>query len=274
MLRVRGLVWVAWVVACSAGCAPGSSPQDREFQLRRAEQEREALRQQLAGEQAKFAACQKRAEATEAELGTSRAEVGHLNDRLNDLGQRDRELQAVLEQLKSRELKRPALPVSPLPAATDEALQALVRKFGDRVWYDQGRGALSFANDRLFDSGSDSVRADAHAALHELARVLAGPELAEFEVIVVGHTDATPITKPETVAQHPTNWHLSVHRAIAVKDVLVKAGLPAERLGVMGYADNRPVGADPAKNRRVEVFVVRKGGIEAFQAVQPAGKKK
>ena len=106
-----------------------------------------------------------------------------------------------------------------------------------------------------------------------MARILASSELAEFEAIVIGHTDATPITKPETLEKHPTNWHLSVHRAIAVKDVLVKAGLPATRLGVMGYADNRPVGDNPAQNRRVEVFVVRRGGVQPFQPVAPVRSK-
>jgi chemotaxis protein MotB len=268
-------VW-AWTVSALiwGGCAPGTSPQEREFQLRKTEQERNTLRQQLAGEKAKVAACQQRSQATEGELNTCRAEVGHLNDRLADMTNRDDAIQAQLQKLSNPELNRPTVPLSPLPAATDEALQGLARKFGDRVWYDRGRGALSFANDRLFDSGSDSVRADAHAALHELAGVLRAPELADYEVIVVGHTDATPITKAETLAKHPTNWHLSVHRAIAVKDVLVKAGLPAERLGVMGYAENRPIGDDPARNRRVEVFVVRKGGVEPLAPVQAAGKKK
>jgi chemotaxis protein MotB len=264
-LCIVGALW-------SAGCTPDNQ-QDREFQLRRLEQERDTLKQQFASEQAKAVACQKQAQATEGELGTNRAEIGHLNDRLSELTKRNQEMQAVFDQLKNRELKRPALPASPLPAATDEALQALVTKFGDRVWYDRGRGALSFANDRLFDSGSDTVRADAHASLHELAKMLASPELAEYEVIVVGHTDSAPITKPETVAQHPTNWHLSVHRAIAVKDVLVKAGLPAARLAVMGYADNRPLGDDPAKNRRVEVFVVRKGAVQTFEPVVRGPKK-
>jgi chemotaxis protein MotB len=267
-------VWAWTVLVVCWGCAPGPSPQEREFQLRKTEQERDALRQQLAGERAKVAACQQHTQAMEGELNTCRAEVGHLNDRMADVTQRDQAIQAQLDKLSSPELKRPSVPLSPLPPATDEALQGLANKFGDRVWYDRGRGALSFANDRLFDSGSDTVRADAHAALHELAGILRAPELADYEVIVVGHTDAAPITKAETLAQHPTNWHLSVHRAIAVKDVLVKAGLPESRLGVMGYTANRPISDDPARNRRVEVFVVRKGGVEALAPVQAPGKKK
>lgn len=272
-MRATMLVWAGAILALS-GCAAPDKQRDTEFQLHKAEEEREALRLQLGGERARSAALQKRAEADEADLVTSRAEVGALHEQAERLNQRIKELQVPLEQMKTRELTRPSVPASPLPPKTDEALQALAGKFGDRVWYERGRGAISFANDRLFDPGSDAVRADAHAALHELAGVLATPELADYEVIVVGHTDSSPITKPETLAQHPTNWHLSVHRAIAVKDVLVKAGLPVERLGVMGYADNRPVATDPARNRRVEVFIVREGGVQAFQPVLPGGARK
>jgi chemotaxis protein MotB len=273
MRTLSVLAWAVFAVVW-AGCARGTSPQEREFRLRKTEQERDALRQQLGGERAKVAACQQRTQAIEGELNTCRAEVGHLNDRLGDMTKRDEAIQAQLAKLANPDLKRPTVPLSPLPAATDAALQGLVGKYGDRVWYDRARGALSFANDRLFDSGSDAVRADAHAALHELAGILRAPELADYEVIVVGHTDAAPITKPETLARHPTNWHLSVHRAIAVKDVLVKGGLPASRLGVMGYAENRPISEDPARNRRVEVFVVRKGGVEPRAPVQKVGKEK
>ena len=251
------------------GCAAPDKQRDTEFQLHKLEQERDALRAQLGSEQAKGIALQKRADSSATELSATRAEVGTLREQVERLSQRLKELQVPLEQLKTRPLKRPAVAASPLPPKTDEALQALAGKFGDRVWYEQGRGAMSFANDRLFDSGSDVVRADAQAALRELAGVLVAPDLAEYEVIVVGHTDSLPISKPETLAQHPTNWHLFVHRAIAVKDVLVKSGLPAGRLGVMGYADNRPVGSDPARNRRVEVFIVREGGVQPFAPVRP-----
>jgi len=272
-LRATILVW-AGVLLAIGGCAAPDKQRDAEFQLHTAEEERDALRQQLGSERARSAALQKRAEADEVDLSATRAEVGAQREQVERLSQRIKELQAPLEQMKSRELTRPAVPASPLPPKTDETLQALAEKFGDRVWYDRGRGAVSFANDRLFDPGSDVVRADAHAALRELASALAASELAEYEIIVVGHTDALPISKPETLAQHPTNWHLSVHRAIAVKDVLVKGGLPAARLGVMGYADNRPIGNDPARNRRVEVFIVREGGVQAFQPVLPGSARK
>ena len=59
-----------------------------------------------------------------------------------------------------------------------------------------------------------------------------------------------------------------MHRAIVVKDVLVKAGLPAQRLAVMGYGPYRPVSDDRSRNRRVELFLVRTGEVQTFAPVQ------
>lgn len=267
---LAGLLAIAYV----SGCAPAGEKRDPEFQARKLEQERDMLRQQVTSEQAKNVALQKRLETQDEDLKTTRAQVAALNDHLEKINKDYADVQAKLKALDTRELKRPTISASPLPGAADQALQNLAAKFGDRLWYERGRGAVSFANDRLFDSGSDVVRTDAQAALYDLAHVLAEPDLAEYEVIVVGHTDSAPITKPETLAQHSSNWHLSVHRAIAVKDVLVKGGLPVGRLGVMGYADNRPVGDNPAQNRRVEVFVVRKGGVQPFEPIVPGAKRR
>ena len=36
----------------------------------------------------------------------------------------------------------------------------------------------------------------------------------------------------------------------------------------MGYADKRPLGDDAAKNRRVEIFIVPQGGVQAFEPVR------
>jgi len=271
MPRTCWLLGVALGVTLAAGCAPSAQQRDTEFRLHKAEQERDGLQRGLSEEQARNAALQKRLEVAEAEVRTTQAQLASLQELNTKLAKAQDSLQSIVEETKGRAVKRPDIAASPLPDPTDEALQALVGRFRERLWYDRGRGAVSFANDRLFDSGSDAVRADAQASLNELAGILARPELADYEVIVVGHTDATPITKAETLAKHPSNWHLSVHRAIAVKDMLVKAGLPAARLGVMGYADNRPVGGDPAQNRRVEVFIVRKGGVQPFDSVTPGG---
>ena len=269
MLRTCILMGAGLLAVLGVGCA-GGEKRDPEFELRKAEQEKSVLTQRLTDEQAKSVALQKRIEVEQTEWQLNRNKVASLRDELTTLTQRYDELKKIIDERKNRPLDRPAVPAAALPDELDQALQKLAGKYADRVWYDRSRGAVSFANDRLFDAGSDVVRAEALPGLQELAGVLTKAPADEFELIVVGHTDETPISKPETLAKHPSNWHLSVHRAIAVQQVLMKAGLPASRFGVMGYAEYRPVGTDPAQNRRVEVFVARNGGAQPLAPVRPA----
>lgn len=251
------------------GCAAEQRQRELEFELRKVTEQRDDLAARLAQSDARGTELTRQLAHAEDTLNTARAEVGSLSSRIRDL-ERDKEDLAVLVQQQAvAELARPAVPTSTLPPVIDNALAAFVQRFSGRVAYDPGRGAVSFANDRLFDAGSAEVRSDAGAPLTELAGLLALRELEGYEAIVVGHTDNSPITRPETLAKHPTNWHLSVHRAIAVKDLLVNAGAPASRVGVMGYADQRPVSSDPAQNRRIEVFVIPQGGLRPFEAVRP-----
>ena len=54
--------------------------------------------------------------------------------------------------------------------------------------------------------------------------------------------------------------HLSAHRAIAVRNVLGNAGVPWERMSVMGWGEYRPAvpnnpSTGTAANRRVEIFL-------------------
>lgn len=269
MSRTGVLIVIGLTAICLGGCAPVGEVRDLEFQLRRAEDQRDTAQQRLAGEQARLAKLQGQIEAERRDSTEARATVTRLNARVRELTRNYDELAAVIDELRNRPLARPAVPPSPLPSEIDDALSAYAGQLPNRVWYERERAGLSFANDRLFETGSDVVRADAHAALHELAAILT-PLADEYEITVVGHTDDVPITKPETKQQHPSNWHLSVHRAIAVQQVLIKAGLPAERLGVMGYAQYRPVGDDRARNRRVEIFIVRQGAIEPLHPVRRA----
>jgi chemotaxis protein MotB len=250
------------------GCV---SAQQREtaFRLEKAETERDTTEVALRDERARAAALADHLASAERRATAAQAETAALREQSQALQKQRDEAVALIEQRANAPLARPAAPASILPADFDDALRAFAVKFQHRVWYDRSRGALSFANDQLFDSGSDVVLADAQASLHELAAVVNRALPSDFELIVVGHTDDTPITKPETLTQHASNWHLSVHRAIAVKDVLVKAGVPDERFGVMGYGAERPIGSDRARNRRVEIFFVRKGDVRSFAPVKP-----
>ncbi|MBU0640794.1 MAG: OmpA family protein [Planctomycetes bacterium] len=256
-------------VILTAGCVPADQHREVQFRLQQVTGERDALRQALDDERARTAALEVRvAEKTRA-CDTAQAETSTLKAHGQRLAQSNAELLKIIEQRSQRSLERPEVPASPLPPRVDQALQALAAKYAGRIWYDRGRGAISLANDRLFDPASDTVRQEAHALLGELAGIAALTPGDEFEVLVVGHSDSSPITKPETLARFPSNWHLSTCRAIAVKSILVAAGLPEKRMGVMGYGPYRPLGQDQAHNRRVEVFLAPKGAARPLAPVKP-----
>ena len=78
----------------------------------------------------------------------------------------------------------------------------------------------------------------------------------DFPITIEGHTDNVPIR----TAQFPSNWELSAVRATTVLRQFAEAGVSADRLTAIGYADTRP--ADPnlladgrARNRRVTILI-------------------
>ena len=81
---------------------------------------------------------------------------------------------------------------------------------------------------------------------------------------VEGHTDNIPIQ----TARFPSNWELSVARAVnVVKYFAEVSNIDPQRLSAVGYGESRPVVANdtPAnrmKNRRVEILLITEGKEE------------
>jgi len=102
-------------------------------------------------------------------------------------------------------------------------------------------------------------------AVKALCKILNTDQAKEFDIIIAGHTDDLPISKPDTKAKHPTNWYLSAHRGISVLDLMTANGIVSERVSVRGFGEFRPiVPNEPGKkgnpqNRRVEIYIVPKG---------------
>jgi chemotaxis protein MotB len=157
---------------------------------------------------------------------------------------------AMLARLKT--LETPILG----PEVTAE-LTALANQYPDVFEFDAKRGMLRFKSDVTFDSGSDQLSSKAQDVLKKIASILNSGEASNLEVKVVGHTDNQPIKS--VASKHPTNVHLSAHRAISVREALVHDGIMADRFQVAGYGEFRPVVANGPKgareNRRVEVFL-------------------
>ncbi len=171
------------------------------------------------------------------------------------------QLQAAMAMYADLEQRLNDMDLMVLPPELDEALRALAASNPELMIYDPKRGMVQFLSDLTFDLGSADLKSDAQNSLQRLADVLKSAPAAGYEIRVVGHTDNVPIRNVGTRSKHPTNVHLSVHRAISVRDALVSAGVAAGRCSVAGWGEFRPVVANPAAggaraNRRVEIFLV------------------
>ncbi|MHC5076291.1 MAG: OmpA family protein [Planctomycetota bacterium] len=142
------------------------------------------------------------------------------------------------------------------------------------VTFDSDKGVVKFKSDLLFEPGSDVVSSAPSVGVSELppieaigalCKILNSKEATNFDIIIAGHTDDMPIGKPATRQKHPTNWHLSGHRAISVLNIMTKNNVTPERLSIRGFGEYRPVAPNkPNKkgnpqNRRVEIYIVPKG---------------
>lgn len=175
------------------------------------------------------------------------------------------ERDTLLKRLKELEDKIAGIPSGGdvgtlLDKDTDAALKELVAQYPDLLEYDARRGMIKFLSDVTFALGSDQLTPRARDSIAKLARILLTPAASRYEARVVGHTDNVPIVKPETRAKHPTNWHLSAHRAISVREALETSGVPAIRTIIGGAGMQRPVVSNTARgaeaNRRVEIYLV------------------
>lgn len=160
-----------------------------------------------------------------------------------------------------------------LDPKTSEALAKMARENAG-FSYDSASGILSFSSDFTFGSGSDSIKDTARSGLLALANVLNSSTAANYEIRIVGHTDSQPITSG-TAKRHPTNMHLSCHRAIAVRKELASQGVPMSRMMAAGWGDQKPLVPNNARggtieNRRVEIFLTRTTNANAITDANPS----
>ena len=169
----------------------------------------------------------------------------------NELGNQESEYVRLLDRVSK-------MPARPLPYEVERALEDLATAYPELLSFNAEAGMIRFASDLTFDLGSVEIKAAA-ATITTLADILNAAEATGLEGQVVGHTDNVPIGKPATRQKHPTNVHLSVHRAISVRSALTAAGIDAARIQVAGYGEFRPITTNgpkgAAENRRVELFL-------------------
>lgn len=261
----RGAVGLLAVVLVGAGLG-GCAGQGRIDQLEDLNRSLEARNLEL---QQNIAAAETQTDILRRELETERAEREALTRTVTDLQAR---LGLSAEQLArlQGELGRVTL----LDPTTDAALRELAARYPDLITYDSTSGLLRFTSDLTFDSGSDTVKEGARQALGALAQILTGAG-ATYELDIVGHTDSQRISAG-TAQRHPTNMHLSCHRAISVRRELANLGVHPDRMRASGWGEYRPLvpnapNGNTPQNRRVEIYITAatSAGTDAGAAAAP-----
>ena len=120
-----------------------------------------------------------------------------------------------------------------------------------------------------FDSGLAEVRPSFLPALKKIADLI---DNNSGDVTISGHTDNVPISNE----RFRSNWDLSTSRAVSVAHELLKPlTLDASHIMVTGHADTRPRAPNDtvenrAKNRRVDISIVRGGDIDKYRTISIA----
>jgi type VI secretion system protein ImpK len=130
------------------------------------------------------------------------------------------------------------------------------------------KSVVTVRGDGLFARGSAALLPEREELMRRVADAMVR---VGGNVLVTGHTDNTPMR----TARFPSNWHLSEERAKSVRDLMVAAGLPAERVRAEGRAEGEPVAANDSEanralNRRVEVTLFTPRTDVAARTAAPA----
>lgn len=148
-----------------------------------------------------------------------------------------------------------------------EAYEEVVREIKDRARQPDLAGleieerdsglAIKASDVLVFERGSADVKQDFMSVLDLVAEAI---RLRPGKVSVVGHTCDLPIA----TGQFPSNWELSVIRAVSVTRGLEQRGVDPDLLYAYGLADQQglvPNEDEPSrrKNRRVEIFIANRG---------------
>jgi chemotaxis protein MotB len=276
----RTVRWIGCAaLACTlVGCV--SSDQYNALKL-----EKDRMAEQLVAAQRDASTNDAAAKALKSQLDQISQAGGNQSALLTNLTAQNATLSAQLDDLNKRyqeALSRPASAAA-LPEPLTNELTAFAQQNPDLVDFDSARGTVKFKSDVVFAIGDANLTGKAKEVIDRFAKILDSANASQYELLVAGHTDNQPVHNKATInAGNKDNWYLSAHRAIAVGDELMKNGVNPARVGVIGYADQRPIApnSSPAgqqQNRRVEVLIlpsaVHNAPVVASQKISGSGAK-
>jgi len=140
----------------------------------------------------------------------------------------------------------------------EEALEAFAAEPGVNVSYSNQGAHITFEDFLLFNFGKADINLGGLAFLDKMATLI---QKIPYPVRVEGHTDNVPLH----TARYPSNWELSIARAVSVVKYFAESGkINPQRLSAAGYGETRPLvpndsPANRTRNRRVEIVLVTEG---------------
>lgn len=255
MTRMFHFVGLAAIGMVLSGCVS----QERYNSLKL---ERDRIAEQLVTAQTGLSAEEARSASLQAQLDALTKGGGNLTALVTNLQAQMADLQKRYDDALVALSKAGTGGSGPLPKELNDELEAFARANPDLVDFDSRLGIVKFKSDVTFAVGSADLTPKAREAITKFATILNSSAAGRYELLVAGHTDNQPVVNPQTkAAGHHDNWYLSAHRAISVGRELITQRVSSNRIGVAGYADQRPVAtnsnaAGQAQNRRVEILIL------------------
>jgi chemotaxis protein MotB len=115
---------------------------------------------------------------------------------------------------------------------------------------------IRILDDVLFASGDAELSDKAKSILSLIAGII---KKLPNDIRVEGHTDNVQINS----ARFPSNWHLSITRALNTAYYLIKTeNIDPDKVSVVGYSEYNPIADNSTpegrkKNRRVDIIVIK-----------------
>lgn len=192
------------------------------------------------------AALKKQVEDAQTAQGKAESGLRDLQAKYDDLSKSSKQLAEAKAELEKKSSEYEKLAQSLNKEITDGKIELSELK---------GRMTVKMKDKILFASGSAMVGKEGQAALDKVASAL--KDVKGKIIRVEGHTDNDPV---DPKGNFPTNWHLSLARALAVVQHLQQAGVDPGMLSAAGYGEFHPIAANdsPAhksQNRRIEIVL-------------------
>jgi chemotaxis protein MotB len=268
---MRSMLALASLAALTAaGCVSqskynelASEAENLDHRLKDEKGAREALEAKLRALEEQLATLEKEKEALNSRLTTAESRLTASAAERHALEQRNLELKALNDELakSTRKLAEAKEALEKKSAEYESLAHSLKQEISEgkiQLSELQGRMTVQLKDKILFASGSARVNKEGQEALVKIAGALKG---VHGRIIrVEGHTDDVPTDKG---GPFPSNWELSLARAMAVVRALQDAGVDPTVLSAAGYGQYQPIAPNDSPenrslNRRIEIVLAAK----------------